>query len=107
MTALIVYVSGPMTGYPGFNFTAFDRAEHALTGAGFIVINPARNYGGRTDLTRAQYMRLDISHVLASEGLATLEGWEKSRGARLEVEIAEQLELPVRPVEVWLKEAAA
>jgi hypothetical protein len=36
-----VYVAGPMTGYPGFNYGAFDEARDLLASEGWDVISPA------------------------------------------------------------------
>lgn len=38
----------------------------------------------------------------AADGIAVLPGWQNSRGARAEVEIATHLGIEVRPVEAWL-----
>ena len=61
--------------------------------AGHAPINPARNFGGRTDLTRAEYMRLDLGMLLQAEGVLFLEGWEESSGASVEHAVASQLGL--------------
>lgn len=98
----VLYVSGPMSGLPGFNFPAFNKAAAVLRAAGYVVINPAENWGGATDVPRATCMRLDIQEVLASDGLALLDGWEHSPGANLEYQIARQLGLQARPWEDWL-----
>jgi len=87
-----------MTGYPGYNYAAFNDAEAALTTEGEVdVINPARNFDGRSDHPggRAAYMRLDVGHVLDADLVFVLPGWEKSRGARLEILTAQELGLPV------------
>lgn len=38
-----LYISGPMTGLPDFNFPAFDRVAEFLTSAGFTPISPAEH----------------------------------------------------------------
>lgn len=97
-----LYVSGPMTGVPAHNFPAFNQAASELVAAGYEVLNPADNFGGATDRDRSEYMRLDIQHVLAADGLAMLKGWESSKGAMLEVAIAQELKLPVNTVGTWI-----
>lgn len=102
-----LYVAGPMTGLPEFNFPAFYGAEKTLIDAGFEVANPARHGAGSPGATWADYMRRDITDLLTCDGVAVLTGWGESRGAALEVHIARSLDLPVRPVEAWLTEVSA
>lgn len=90
--ATIVYVSGPMTGLPEYNYPAFHAAADALRAAGFGVENPAENEAPPCG-SWAGYMRRAIHQVARSHALYMLEGWEASRGARLEVHIALELGL--------------
>lgn len=101
---MILYVSGPMSirADTDWNFPAFSEAAVRLRDAGHVVINPAENWGGRTDIPRMACMRLDIQQVLCSDGLAMLDDWQKSKGARLERQIALELGLIVRPWKEWL-----
>lgn len=101
MTTL--YIAGPMSGYPEYNYPAFHEAEAALTVAGYRVLNPARNpacdsWDG--------YMRAAIRQVLDADGLVALSGHALSAGAHLEVEIAHALRVPVLPLGVWLEAAS-
>lgn len=106
MTA--VYLAGPMTGIPEFNFPAFDAAKEALTAAGFDVISPAdldrENLGfdptgmtGHEDMSgnRHAYARQDMEALLKVEQVALLDGWQRSTGARNEVRMAHWLGLKV------------
>ena len=92
---MTLYLAGPMTGYPDWNFPAFHAAAERLRDKGHAVLNPAENFGGDPTRPRADYMRLDLAHLLAAEGVAVLPGWERSRGASLEVAVARELGLPV------------
>lgn len=96
----VVYISGPMTGYPNWNHDAFNKKAAELRAQGYTVLNPAENDGGSIDKSRAFYLRQDILHVLNSEVVVLLPGWRRSRGARLEVAIAEELELPIYEGEI-------
>lgn len=98
-----LYVAGPMTGLPEHNFPAFFAAEAALTALGYDVLNPARHGAGEEGMTWADYMRRAIPDVLAVDALALLDGWESSRGARLEVHIAETLGMLVKPLAEWVQ----
>lgn len=89
------YLAGPMTGLPDFNYPAFHDAARALRDAGLRIINPAEAYGGRADKDRTVYMRAGIENVLAADGVITLPGWDESPGARLEVQVAAAVGLPV------------
>lgn len=102
-----LYIAGPMTGLPEFNFPAFNAAEEWLRESGYETRNPARHGAGEPGQEWSDYMRRDIPDLLECEGVALLGGWEKSRGARLEVTIAEELGMHVRPVSAWLLERAA
>lgn len=95
-TDSVVYIAGPMTGYPDFNYPAFHAAEQVLSNDGLCtVINPARNHGGRQDLDRDRYLRTALTQVMESDMIVVLDGWEDSRGAVLEVHTALELDTPV------------
>lgn len=98
-----LYVSGPMSGHPDLNFSAFHEAASALRDKGFVVMNPAEIGLGGEDGGYADLLKKDIYLLLECDGVAVLEGWWKSRGAQCETFIAGILEMPVRPVEDWLR----
>lgn len=101
VSPLLIYVSGPMTGYPEANYPAFHRAERSLIAAGHRVLNPARHEVDPTK-TWQDYMRLALHDVAECTAVALLDGWEHSRGARLEVRVARGLGLPVQYLRAWL-----
>ncbi len=94
-TQKTIYIAGPMTGIPEHNFPAFNEAAARLREEGWFVVNPAENFGGRTDLPRHEYMRLDIKMLADCEAIYLLPGWERSRGAMMEYKVALELELDV------------
>ncbi|MUT66026.1 DUF4406 domain-containing protein [Paenibacillus sp. NEAU-GSW1] len=89
----VVYISGPMTGYEELNFPAFFEAEEKLLSLGYKVINPARIEQPNKDW--ASCMKRDIAEMMAADTVVTLSGWEKSKGATIEVELANNLEIQV------------
>lgn len=96
-----LYICGPMSAMPDFNHPAFFEAEAALLAAGFRVINPVLN-GLPKDAEWAHHMKRDIALLLGCTGVATLDGWQASRGAKLEVHIARELGIPVMRHAEWL-----
>lgn len=100
-----VYIAGPMTGHPKFNFPAFDKAAADLRRIGFEVVSPAElddpdaraaalasewgdpaEYAKITGLTWADFLSRDVK-LIADGGFTAiicLPGWRYSRGARLE-----------------------
>jgi hypothetical protein len=83
-----IYIAGPMTGLPEWNYPAFHRASAEWRRNGWTVLNPAEGFGGRTDLPYERYMRAAIKLVMRSSAIALLPGWQASRGACMEVLIA-------------------
>ena len=94
-----LYVAGPMSGLPEYNYPGFMRAAELLRASGHEVENPAENPA--CDDWQG-YMRLSLVQISRVDGLAVLGGWQTSRGATLEVHIAHALHLPVLPVNYWL-----
>jgi len=88
-----IYLSGPMTGLPDLNFPTFAEMTASLRAGGHTVTNPAEiNPEGGTWI---DCMRRDIAALMDCDTVATLPGWEHSKGARLEVLIAERLGMTV------------
>ncbi|WP_084613906.1 DUF4406 domain-containing protein [Nakamurella lactea] len=87
-----VYISGPMTGIPGLNFTAFNDAEVRLKAAGYGVSNPAAK-GEIDGFTWSDYLRVDLRELTTCGGIYLLPGWENSKGACLEYHVAKELGL--------------
>jgi nucleoside 2-deoxyribosyltransferase len=97
-----IYISGPMTGYPDFNYPLFNSSAEVLRSYGYIVSNPAEHFEGAQDLPKETYMREDIKALLDCEIVVTLPEWDKSHGALLEVEVAKACGIPVISLEEFL-----
>lgn len=89
------YLSGPMTGYPEYNYPAFRHAATWLrTVAGWEIESPHENPPPDNpdqyddEATWQYYMELCQKQVERCESIVLLEGWPESRGARQELEWA-------------------
>lgn len=90
-----LYISGPMTGIPNFNYDAFDEAEGVLENLGYGAVNPARmdQEMGITGDSYQDLLARDLSAILTDpevEGVCLIDGWRNSRGSTLEAYIAQQ-----------------
>lgn len=100
-----IYIAGPMSGYPKFNFPAFFKVEEDLTKEGWRVYNPARKDLEDTldkeavvtgDAERAiaegfdfrEAFLWDTSRIIRSDAIYMLKGWQFSPGATAEHAIA-------------------
>jgi len=97
-----IYISGPMTGYPDLNYPAFNAAEKALRELGFEVENPANN-PDPDPVSWEGYMRTAIKQVCDCDTVALLPNWWKSKGAMVEVNLANTLKLEVTTIEELLR----
>lgn len=106
-TNMTIYVAGPMTGIPQFNFPAFDTASGDLRQMGYKVVSPAEmdneetramamaspdgapGSGSSSGETWGDFLARDVKLVADQvDAIAVLPGWDKSRGARLETFVA-------------------
>lgn len=91
-----VFISGPMTNLPEFNFPAFNRAAARFREAGHIVKNPTElvlvKYGPDHVLGSAphgDYLRLCLTTMIHDcDSIALLPRWRRSGGAVCEVAVA-------------------
>src|SRR3954468_6651074 len=103
-----LYLSGPMRGYPNFNFPAFDLAAELGRREGFEVISPAdldraSGFTETSTVTPANlrvFVERDVQALLNlraenGDAVAVLPGWERSTGALAEVMVARWLGLRV------------
>ena len=90
-----IYLSGPMTGLPDYNRPAFARVAEQLRAEGKSVFNPGDIGPKDNIMPRAWYMRRDLEALMKSDSVYVLPGWGDSEGAKLEIAIAKELELPI------------
>jgi len=88
----VCYISGPMSGLPELNYPAFFAAEEQLRSNFSKILNPARlKLDEGQSITWENWMRKAIAMMTEATHIFLLPGWQNSRGARLEVVIAESL----------------
>lgn len=100
------YLSGPMSGLPGNNLELFAAVARSMRDAGIDVVNP-----GEVKLAGAptwlDFMRADLALLLGCDGIVMLPGWERSKGARIEHELARGLGFWVMEANAFLPMASA
>jgi hypothetical protein len=85
-----------MTGHEDFNRPAFDRCERWLMGEGVVPTSPAHLNEVIGDLAgHERFLRLGIRMLLACDWIVLLPGWAQSKGACLELEVADACGLEV------------
>lgn len=87
-----LYLSGKMAGLPDNGFGYFNSMAASLRGLGYEVVNPAEN---DEEPTWEAYLKKDLASLLTCDKIAVLNNWKDSRGARLEVYVAQQLKIEV------------
>jgi len=85
-----IYLSGPMSGIPNFNFPAFNAEAARIRALGYTVVNPAEVNTDHT-MSWEQCLRQDIKELCDCDALALMPSWENSKGAHLELHIAHRL----------------
>lgn len=103
------YIAGPMTGYAAYNFPAFDDAARKWRAKGYDVdssadidrriwrmhfnkdFDPTVDKADYGDPIFAKMLQADIDAVFRCDAIVLLDGWEKSRGANFELNLAQLL----------------
>lgn len=96
-----VYLAGPMSGLPEYNYPAFFHAAELLRERGLIVENPAEHAQRNPQPSWNGYMRQALKLMLDCEQLFLLPGWGRSVGAVIEHDLANELEMPIHYPEDW------
>lgn len=96
-----IYIAGPITGMDDGNRAAFDTAERVLREAGYETVNP-HSIKLPLDVDWHVAMRKCIGFLVRCDGVALIDGWDNSEGARIEKWIAEQVRIPVKMFGEWV-----
>lgn len=90
-----VYIAGPMTGKPNYNFQAFNEAESYLSNTyACRVCNPVSfgslvlRHAGNTQLANELAADITMQALKLCTKVYLLNGWEESKGAIREVDYA-------------------
>lgn len=100
--AITVYISGAITGINNYQ-EHFKKAEDHIKSFGLKTLNPVEFCKGMekkakemgVTLEWGDYMRKCLVMIPAADAIYMLRGWEKSKGARLEHHIAQELEIEI------------
>lgn len=102
-----IYIAGPMSGYPEFNFPAFFAAQKMFEDKGYKVWNPAAKDSEAAVQADASFSTGDAEKLVANgwdyrdaylwdckkiiygDAIYMLKGWENSPGARGEWAVAQ------------------
>ncbi len=99
-----VYISGPMSGIPGYNAGSFNRTAYALRKQGYAVCSPVETSEWLgLDLAHEQYLRFDFERLLEADFVMVLDGWETSKGALAEILMATSMGLKCWLWSEWLE----
>lgn len=92
---MMVYIAGPMRGYPSLNFPAFAEAASAIRAMGHEVLSPAEadlqdgfdpnNPGVITADRYEAWMARDFAMIDRCDAICMLCGWQDSEGSRREL----------------------
>ena len=95
MSTSRIYLAGPMTGLPEFNYPTFALVAERLREMGHTVESP-HEPGQVEGWGWSDYMRRGLAQMLTCDMVVLLPGWMLSRGARIEATIAHTLGMDVR-----------
>jgi hypothetical protein len=96
-----LYLSGRVTGLENCR-EIFSEAEERLVEAGYEVINPLKMIS--IDAEYSDAMRSCIRMLIEDKckGIALIDNWKDSDGAKLERDISKAIDIPIMSVDQWV-----
>lgn len=91
----IIYLSGPMTGYPESNYPLFHKVAAQLRAQGHRVYNPAEFSQERPFPIRRAFAAYSAFICLEADTLVLLPGWRGSKGVSAERALADNCGLEI------------
>ena len=96
MTQKKIYLSGPMTGLPDFNYPLFNHVAARLREAGHTVYNPAEFEHDEPVFPMRKAFAAYCNFICCEAcTIVMLPGWQNSKGASIEHALASYLNLEV------------
>ena len=90
-----IYISGAITGTDDY-MERFAKSEKELTEKGYSVVNPAKvNAQLPEDTNYEEYMKMSFCMLSMCDSIYMLRGFEKSRGAKRELEFAKSEDMEI------------
>jgi hypothetical protein len=78
----------------------FQKEKERLEAAGYQVFSPPHDVPN--PVSRRDAVTRDILGLFFCDGIALMEGWEKSSGCNTEITVGRELGLKVMTVDAWL-----
>jgi hypothetical protein len=83
-----IYISGPISGHDfEQRRQAFKKVEERIRAVGYTPVNPIEN-GLLPGDHWENHMRADLRMLLECNAIFLMEGWEHSKGCKLEMDVA-------------------
>jgi hypothetical protein len=98
-----IYISGAITGMPNLNRERFKTATETLRALGFTVVNPHEICQGIPAEDWSLCMRKCIIELMYCDMMVMLDGWQLSKGATLEFNLAVQLGIKPISLSVYIE----
>ena len=97
MSLSFIYISGKIGSLPDKNIPKFQEAENFIESfEEYMAINPHKIHKGDTsNFSWSDFMKDDLQELITCDGIAMLDDWKTSPGARLELLVALKLEKKV------------